>query len=216
MPGGDSGAEFYLELQTTPRRGASVKEQSSRRRLPAFCLERHINDDSTFCLYFGSENRLKDAHEALAWWASLGSYLVHQGYAENHAVWPLAAGLSHGTAAREQLEMEALAKPLGWKDDILRAMFRGKGWLAETLPKISKARDRVVNARSPCPRGCTHKHKLLRAKSCEQETCYPGCRKAHKPILRVDCPNRTAVDSLIIHEHQRRILEARIIKQLAD
>lgn len=214
MLGGGPARSFNLELRASRQRGVCILEQKSRQQFPAFCLERHINPDNTFCLYFGSESELDDTGAALSWWSSLGSFLINQVYAEKRAFWPLAAGLSHGDAAREQLAMEALAEPVGWKDDVLRAMFRGKGWMAERLPRVSKTYDRVLNSRSPCPRGCTRKHKLLRKKSCELEACYPDCRKQHRAILRAECPNRNVIDALVLHEHQRRKIEARIIDQL--
>jgi len=214
MPGGGADRKFYLELRPSRQNGVSVTEQKEQRQFPEFCLERHINPDNTFCLHYGSEDLLKDADDANSWWASLGSFLANQVYAERRAVWPLAAGLSHGNAAREQLEMEVLAEPLGWKDDILRSIFRGKGWLAERLPRISKNRDRIVNSRSPCPRGCTQKHKLLRKKSCDLEACYLDCRKQHKPILRRNCPHRSVIESLILHEHKRLEIESRIVDEL--
>ena len=191
-------------------------EQKGRRQLPAFCLERHINPDNSFCLYFESEAKLADIDAAVFWWSSLGSFVVNQVYAERYGVWPLAAGLSHGDAAREQLAMEALAEPLGWRDDILRAMFRGKGWMAQRLPRVSKSGNRIVNSRSACPRGCTRKHKLLRRKSCELSSCDPQCKKQHKMILRADCPDRTVIESLVLHEHRRRQIEARIANELIE
>lgn len=110
--------------------------------------------------------------------------------------------------------MEALADPLGWKDDILRALFRHKGWMSQRLPRISKTRARIVNSRSPCPRGCTWKHGLLRKKSCNLKACYTDCGKQHRAVLRAECPNRTVIEALILHEYQRRKIEAQIVEKL--
>lgn len=214
-PGKGPARQFLLELRVSNSGGVSVAEQGDERQLPPSCIERHINPDHTFCLEWDSEAPISDGVAAISWWSSLGAFLINQAYAERHGVWPLSAALSHGEAAREQLAMEAIADPLGWKDDILLAMFRGKGWLAEYLPRISKTRDRVVNARSPCPRGCTRKHKLLRKKSCGLSACNPNCQRKHPPILRADCPNRLAIETLILHEHQRRRIERRVIEKLA-
>ncbi|UTW51917.1 hypothetical protein KFF05_00490 [bacterium SCSIO 12827] len=214
LPGGMSSKKFYLELRATDQRGASAIEQMEHRQFPEFCLERHINPDNTFCLYYGSDKFLTNVDAANSWWSGLGSFLANQLYAERRAVWPLAAGLSHGSAAKIQLEMEALAEPLGWKDDVLRSMFRGKGWLAEKLPRRSKTGDRILNSRAPCPRGCTLKHKLFRKDPCGFDECYSDCQRQHKPILRRNCPNRTVIESLIFHEYERRKIEAQIIDKL--
>jgi hypothetical protein len=165
-------------------------------------------------VFFRSETRLSGSEQAASWWSSLCAFLNNQVYAEKHRVWPLAAGLSHGDAAGEQLAMEELAEPLGWRDELWRGMFRGKGWMSKRLPRVSKAPARVVNARSPCPRGCTWKHKGLRRDSCKTESCYRSCKKLHKPILRAECPHREAIEALILLEHRRREIEARIVEEL--
>lgn len=214
LPGGGPSHEFRLVLRPSSQGGVTVIEQDARRKFPDFCLERHINPDSTFCLYYGSEEPLVDSDAAIGWWSSLATFLANQIYADRHHVWPLAAGLSHGDAAQEQLKMEAISEPLGWKDEILRSMFRGKGWLAENLPRLSKGGHRIVNSRSPCPRGCTWKHKLLRRKSCDNDGCYSDCQRQHKSILRRDCPHRSAIEKLVLHEHRRLKIEENITKKL--
>lgn len=215
-PGGQSARNFHLRIGISERGGACIMEQPGRRQFPAFCLERHINADSSFCLQLDSEAPIADNDAAISWWSSLGTFLFNQVYAEQRGLWPLESGLSHADAAREQLAMEKLATPLNWRDDVLRAIFRGTGWLAESLPRVSKTGDRVLNARSPCPRGCTRKHKLLRKRSCDVDACLPGCRKQHKPVLRSDCPNRRVIESLVMHEHRRRRIEAQIFDILVQ
>ncbi|KPQ15965.1 MAG: hypothetical protein HLUCCO18_09890 [Rhodobacteraceae bacterium HLUCCO18] len=205
---------FWLTLEASKHGGVAVKEVQDKRQLPEFCLERHINSDSTFCVFFRSEYPLEDSEAAKTWWSYLGIYLSNQLYAQRRGIWPLGSGLSHGEAAHVQVAMEALAEPLGWKDDLWLAMFRGKGWLAKPLPRISRQRDRVLNARSPCPRGCTWKHKLLRKESCRTPSCLSGCNRLHKPILRAECPNRTTIEELVLHEHERQRMESEIIDDL--
>lgn len=214
LVGASDPTQYFLELALTDNQGISVKEQTECRRFPEFCMERHINPGGTFCLEFGSDDKLVDSDAANRWWSSLESFLHNQEYAVKRRDWPLASGLSHGEAAREQLAMEELAQPLGWTDELLSGMFRGRGWLARNLPRATKELDRLVNARTPCPRGCTWKHKLLRNKSCELESCEDGCRKQHKPILRPNCPNRQAVEELALREYRRRAIEAEIVSSL--
>ncbi|SFA88899.1 hypothetical protein SAMN05421688_1502 [Poseidonocella pacifica] len=212
--GGSFPGGFWLMLEVSEHGGVAVSEVQDQRQLPEFCLERHINPDSTFCVFFRSEHPLEDTEAAKTWWSYLAVYLANQVYAKKRGIWPLGSGLSHGDAAHIQIKMEALAEPLGWKDDLWNAIFRGKGWLAEQLPRISKQRDRVVNARSPCPRGCTWKHKLLRKASCYVTSCDAGCNRAHKPILRAECPNRKVIEDLVLNEHERQRIETRIVDSL--
>jgi len=212
--GSNDAKQFFLKLRESPQNGVQVIEQYHKRQLPEFCLERHINPDHTFCLYYGSESPIQSQSGAMDWWLGLSAFLANQLYAETYEVWPLAAGLSHGDAANYQLKMEALADPLGWKDDLLKSIFRGKGWLAERLPRISKNQDRVLNARSPCPRGCTQKHKILRNKPCSYSSCFRNCQKQHRSIPRINCPHRSVVEQLILLEHKRRSKERNIINTL--
>ncbi|MFC7049516.1 E2 domain-containing protein [Emcibacter nanhaiensis] len=206
--------DFYLELRSSNQRGVRVFEQKNHKQFPDCCIERHINYDSSFCVYRGSEENLEDQDRAIAWWSNLAVYLNNQIYAEKYGLWPLASGLSHGDAANEQLAMEELVENLGWKDELLKAIFRSSGWLAEPLPRISKTHDQMLNARAPCPRGCTRKHKILRNQSCERKQCSSGCTKQHKPILRKDCPNREVIEQLVFHEYRRRKAEAELVDGL--
>ena len=189
-------------------------EQSGQKQWPEFCLERHINPDSSFCVFYGSENRIGDDEQAVLWWSHLASYINNQVYAGRFLVWPQGAGLSHGDAAAEQVAMEILAEPLSWKEELWQGMFRRSGWLAEKLPRISKDGKRVVNSRSPCPRGCTRKHKGFRKPSCESLDCLPGCKKEHKPVLRAECPQRKTVERIILHETRRRRIEEDMVRKL--
>jgi len=209
-----SPSGFLLELNLTSNGGVAVRENQPASVLPSFCPERHINPGGTFCIFYGSDAPLGDDVQADRWWDALCIFLVNQGYAERFGVWPLNSGLSHGEAALDQVAMEALAEPLGWTEEVLTSMFRATGWLSGQLPRISKDRKRVLNARSPCPRGCTRKHALLRKRSCDIKNCAPGCRKQHKPILRVDCPHRNTVEKLVLHEHSRRLIEVKFMSDL--
>ncbi len=216
LAGSVDPVHYCLDLALTDKGGVTVREQPKHRRFPEFCMERHINPGGTFCLEYGSEDRLGDIDAANRWWSSLETFLHNQEYAAKHGEWPLAAGLSHGEAAIEQLAMEELAKPLGWTDELLGGMFRSRGWLAQKLPRATKKLDRVVNARSPCPRGCTWKHKSLRKNSCETDSCETGCRKPHKPVLRANCPNRQIIEEIVLREHRRRAIEAAIVADLRE
>ena len=207
-------AGYYVEVRLLDGNRVSVNEQPNRARLPSCCVERHINDDSTFCLHLDSTEPVASTEAALAWWKSLADYLNHQDYASKYRKWPLRGQLSHGNAANIQLRMEALAKPLGWEDELLTSMFRRKGWLAGILPRKAKNGTGLINARSPCPRGCLQKHYPFRKRACQVNSCVAGCSRQHKPILRAKCPHRLTVEQLVLLEYDRRAIESALIDQL--
>lgn len=209
------GREYHLRIKTNGLQNIDVSEGRESKLLPKCCVERHINPGATFCLHYNSSKPLHTREEAKRWWQSLNSYLLHQDFAHRRRFWPLKAGLSHGDAALVQLEMERLAEPYGWKEGILASIFAGKGWLAGELPRRRKDAESLVNVRSPCPKGCTHKHGQYRRDSCVKNECVPNCRKLHKPILRADCPQRATVERLVLLEYRRRKIEHESISFLA-
>lgn len=211
LKSGAQGRLYHLTIKIGSGSGPTVSESGLANLLPQCCIERHINPDASFCLSQGSTSRLTSLEDAHLWWRSLGYYLAHQDFAAKRRFWPLEAGLSHGDAADIQLKMEALAEVNGWKQDVQAAALWSEGWLGGALPRLSKNKRTLVNARSNCPRGCTWKHKALRSTSCETTTCQTGCRKQHKRIVRSDCPNRDIVEELVLLEHQRREAEREVI-----
>lgn len=211
---GGPGKRSY-ELVAEVRTGElTVSELAPGKDLPKLCVERHINPGSTFCLYVDSEVLPQTNEAARYWWRGLKAYLQHQQYADKHANWPIDAQMSHGPAADIQKRMEDVADEFGWRPELLASIFRKKGWLGGTLLRLGKDRKSLVNARSPCPRGCSRKHYPFRKAACQRVECHASCRKQHPPILRVDCPHRKAVEQLVMLEFARREIEARMIEQL--
>lgn len=213
-PSGAQGRTYNVSIRLGPGNRVTVSEADPGSVLPSCCIERHINPDSTFCLHQDSERSIEDVEAANAWWYSLGVYLDHQDFAAKRGLWPIYAQLSHGEAADIQLQMEAIAEPLGWRDELVEAIFRRRGWLAGRLPRLASHTRRLVNARHPCPRGCKAKHHPFRKESCTRNQCIEGCKKQHHPILRTECPNRSIVEQLVVLEHERRNIEAGISARL--
>ncbi len=214
--GGASLKAFHLKMAMSGQHGVKIQEQVNYRQLPDCCPERHINSGGTFCLYYGSEKILRTNEEAEFWWCSLSAYLNNQMYADKYELWPLEAGLSHGEAALLQIDIEKLAEPLGWKDEILRSMFRNEGWLATNLPRVNLDAGKVYNLRSGCPRQCNWKHKLMRSNSCGSNSCYASCQKQHKPIVRRDCPHKDSIEEITLLEHRRQLVEKKFIQELLN
>lgn len=207
---------YNLRITSSGTGGAKIAEREDARLLPSCCVERHINADTSFCISFGSTSPLATEEAAGDWWNQLAAFLINQEYAHQHRRWPLRGGLSHGNAAHTQIKMEDIAEPLGWKTEVLLAIFRSEGWLSGILPRRTKDRTSLVNARSTCPRGCTWKHKLMRKRSCEQADCFPACKKQHRSIVRADCPHRQEVEALVLLEYVRRKEEQDVIQGLVE
>lgn len=205
---------YSLVIKVRDDGGVQVCERDGTAVLPTCCLERHINPDGTFCTALESTAPIIDQSDAEDWWQSLAVYLINQDFAHRRGFWPIAGGLSHGNAAYQQIEMENIANPLGWRDEILRSIFLREGWLSGALPGRTKSKDNLVNARAACPRGCTWKHKGLRKHSCSTRECNPDCKREHKPIARADCPNRLSVERLVLLEYARRENESQLITEM--
>lgn len=210
-PQGEPSRIFRLRLTLSEDAGVSVAEQPEARQLPCFCPERHINPDASFCLFFRSESPLESKEQTTYWWSALLHYLSNQVYAERFHIWPLEAGLCHGSAASLQIEMEAIASPLGWRDEILKGLFRRQGWLSDRLPRIAKDRSRVVNGRSPCPRGC---RKLRRRQGVCGVESSEALNGGERFILRTDCPNKTVLERIVLLEYTRRRMERELLTSL--
>ncbi|WP_339679221.1 E2 domain-containing protein [uncultured Hyphomonas sp.] len=217
QPCGIDGAptrEYALKIELVAAKRIQVCEDPQHALLPACCVERHINPNSSFCLFLNSTAQIYDHDQANEWWGALRWFLARQDYASKRRLWPVDGGLCHGDAAEVQLAMESLTLPDGWLEEIRYSIFRHSGWLAGTLPRLTKDKSRVVNVREPCPRGCKRKHHPLQKKSCDVQLCIDGCHRQHKNILRAECPNRSIIERLVILEHERRRREKKFIQDL--
>ena len=200
----DQHLAYDLIIETSLHGGVTVREREPK-TLPNFCIQRHINADGTFCLSLGSTSPLARESDAAEWWDSLKSFLRLQRFAHRFGFWPPGSEMSHGDAAYTQLEMEALADPLGWKNEIIESMFLEDGWLSGELPRLSRNGQRVADARSPCPRRCTQSCRL---------PGQPGSPNNETPMSRTSCPNRNVVEKLIRLEHRRRREEAIVLREV--
>lgn len=101
---------------TAESNGSKVRARESRPlHLPAFCPERHINADGSFCLYWEGEDALDvvDEPSARVWWETLYRFLLDQERAAKLGRWPTTDGWAHGNAARFQQRAIAAAARLG-------------------------------------------------------------------------------------------------------
>lgn len=144
-------------------------------QLPAYCPERHVNPDGSFCLGL-SAGDIESADEATKWWEQLQEFLRCQAIARSRGKWPPGRELAHGDAALYQLKMEEIAKERGWLHEVQDAHAHKEGWLAGELPRERKHSGMLVNQRAACPRGCL---------------------KKGYPILRRDCPHRDVIFRLV-------------------
>jgi hypothetical protein len=101
------------------------------------------------------------------------------------------------------VDMEKLAAGTALQEDVRQALDENRGWLADSLPRLTKDKTRLVNLRSPCPRGCC-KRKSPLPKSLGR-VCYPKLRRG--------CKQRELVLALVKLEYARRRKEEEFWKQ---
>jgi hypothetical protein len=120
-----------LSLRATPGGVVKVAEREPL-RLPAFCPERHINFDSSFCL--GLKPRvIGEAGSTMRWWRDLEHFLFLQAAAEQTGVWPAANALSHGRAADFEIIARAAARALCAERDYELVLDGEENWIARAL-----------------------------------------------------------------------------------
>lgn len=162
---------------------SAVAREIAPTLLPAFCPERHINRDGSFCLYWRAvDDIVIDGPDgARAWWETLVRFLQLQIRAARLGRWPDGRGRAHGApAALHQLRAEIAAERLGepfppdLADRRLTVAVRGAG---SQGPAVQVFRDgqrlfsvwmrsgRVVNLRRPCvcPAGSLRRPAVLRS-----------------------------------------------------
>lgn len=155
---------------------------------PGGCPERHINADGSFCLGIGDPLWPQSADDADHWWSWLHQFIVSQRVADRTGRWPSSRALHHGSAATYQLELERLSSGTHFEEEVHASLEGERTWLSRDLPRLFKDGRRLVNLRSPCPR---------------------GCHRRGKPILRRNCGSKDLVLKLIRAERMRRTEEAR-------
>lgn len=104
---------FILDLSVSGRSAAARETKPTH--LPAFCPDRHINDDGSFCLYWRAIDGIElDCPEAArAWLETLVRFLQLQFRAARLRRWPDRKARAHGSAVVHQNRAEAAAARLG-------------------------------------------------------------------------------------------------------
>jgi len=187
IPGASRNFSVALTLTEEPR-GLVVRETSPGTEFPAFCPERHVNDDSSFCLTLGAEKLVSDIDSAHVWWGLLLEFLKLQRVAGRTRLWPPLQALSHGSAGAHHVSALAAARELGLEESYQRMLEGDEHWFSSGIIRASKDGSRLVNGRARCPTGCIDRR--------------------GRPILRRSCCNKTAVLTLVVSEHARRKAEA--------
>jgi E2 ubiquitin ligase family protein len=89
--------------------------EKTRQNLPAFCPNRHINQDGSFCMSWRAAKPICVTDEASAqeWWTLLLKFLRLQEAATQLRRWPNKHAWAHGAAAEAQQRAEVCAIALG-------------------------------------------------------------------------------------------------------
>lgn len=159
LPDGDRVA-FDLRAEAHLGGRLTVRERQAK-RLPAFCPERHINTDGTFCLGYGDEvleSGPRTLGEAKRWWETVGWFLRLQYLAEATGRWK-ARAWPHGEAAKYQQEIDSLLERLP------RAVLGAR-------KSAAASRNSLIRPQCPCLSGksfdACHQGDLLHLISLEQ------------------------------------------------
>lgn len=190
-PDGTPGSDWRLTVEIGEF--LVVRETVSGDRLPAFCPELHVNLGGDFCLGLEAFASCSEP-DVKRFWKATGEFLNNQEFAAKHGYWPSGRWLSHGDGADHQQEAERIAAEAAWADEYAAWIENQEGWLAGPLPRLSKDRSRLVNARSPCPRGCRARRGRI--------------------IVRSGCRHRVAVEGIIRIEYARQAAERDFFESL--
>lgn len=148
----------------------SARELPGYAMLPAFCPDRHINGDGSFCLGWGHDNPSTIVDEAAArrWWATVYQFLTRQVGANARGVFAGAEqARAHGDAAIHQNKAEQAAERLGTafakraadgefvvRKDPQPGQHRLELWSGtERLARVSLRSKTLVGGRTTCPCG---------------------------------------------------------------
>jgi hypothetical protein len=113
-PGG-AAYSFKLAVSISAER-VRVRELPGHASFPAFCPDRHINGDGSFCLGWGEDepSQITDEIAAKRWWAMVYQFISRQLGANNRGVFPgIEHGRAHGDAAKHQANAERAASRMG-------------------------------------------------------------------------------------------------------
>lgn len=162
-----------IEISPSAHKRVRAREFPAN-RWPTFCPQRHINHGGHFCLGLSEVPAVDSEDAAIRWWKILNAHLELQFQADATRTWPAHLEWDHGEAGDTQAEMERLASEHGMEQDVKNAHFYHVGWLAaKDLPRLTKAKDRLVNGRAACPKGCLkRRHPVLRRKCSKRDTIF--------------------------------------------
>lgn len=134
------GRIIPYSLTVTQYENVLKVKESTPKNLPAFCPERHINSDGTFCLGFGSDfpREVSNEENAVIWFETLYKYLQTQARAANLRVWPGNSQWAHGDASSHQLKAMVASSKISTE---IRASF-DNGEL--TLRRSSSRRRKIL------------------------------------------------------------------------
>jgi hypothetical protein len=144
--GGIRSRSYLLLITSLDDASVSVSEAAPGTLLPAWCPERHMNGDRSFCLGLKAGLGLSDEKRAGQWWRKLEVFLDCQEVAHNTGKWPVHAQLSHGDAGEIEVQAEAIASEQALLSEYQEAVRYDTGAIAEAI--------RLSNTKGEQSSGC--------------------------------------------------------------
>lgn len=146
---GRSTRQYHLVTEIKKNGEIEVRE-GKHPSLPAFCPQRHINADGSFCLGLSAGHAIPELTWFVSWWRKIEVFLTCQETAHETGWWPNSLQLSHGRAGVTEVEAERIAESLGLLDEYRSAVRDDRGIISEGLRKVRPHTSRLVNGRRPC------------------------------------------------------------------
>ncbi len=148
-----------------------MREHSGPSLLPAFCPQRHLNPDGTFCLGLNAGNAVTDFETRRKWWNKLHVFLTCQDTASETRTWPTSIEISHGAAGVTEVQSEEIAEKLGLLEEYQEAVREKTGVIADAVDRINPATGHLRNGRGPCFCGRrTKKGRIMLRRDCQKDS----------------------------------------------
>lgn len=173
--------ERVYEISARSTLNAVSAKETAPFHLPAFCPERHINFDASFCMSWKGAESLDviDQGSARHWWETLIQFLRLQERAHRLRRWPSPKQWAHGDGAKYQQRALVATEQFGadFSKDVEQGrirvfyrriggypvlrVFRGNVWAYSVRLDLR----RVINLRRRClcPRGGERRPRVLRS-----------------------------------------------------
>lgn len=161
--------DYVIDLTISGHFLVSVGETVPGTKIPAWCPERHMNWEPTFCIGLNAGLNIQDDDSAHVWWLLLREFLLLQRIASKTRRWPRHKELAHGDAGVHQVEAAAAADALGLKEQYADMLQGAATWFSDGDFYVDDVGRLSGPAGAKCPvKTCNHAIDGTRFQDCCQ------------------------------------------------